>query len=306
MTPFSLRSRPALALAVMVAVVVPAAVGRAADDPNEVVGRVGGVEIKLGQVRDFLRGADPNLRQQAEKDPQVLNRLVRVELQRLAVLNEAREKKWDQRPEVQAQLEAARQQVVINSYLQSVVQVPQGFPSDAEVRAAYEVNKGNLMKAPEYHLAQIFLAIPPSADKGVTDALQRRADELARKARAKGTDFAALARESSDHKESAVNGGDLGWVAANILLPEVRNAVGAMAKGEVSLPIRVPGGFHVVKLIDSKPSVQAPLAEVRDGLVATLRQRKLEELQAAYLNSMLDHGGLAINEVALRKALATQ
>ena len=42
----------------------------------------------------------------------------------------------------------------------------------------------------------------------------------------------------------------------------------------------------------------------RDALISTLRQRKLEELQTAYLNAMLDRNGLAINEVALRKALA--
>ena len=305
MQQFALRS-PLAALTLALALAVPVVAARAADDANEVVGRVGSAEIKLGQVRDFLRNADPNLRHQAERDPQVLARLVRGDLGRMAVLNEAREKKWDQRPEVQAQIELARNQVIVNSYLQSVVQLPQGFPTDAEIQSAYEVNKNALMKPGEYHLAQIFLAIPPSADKGVIDALQRRADELTRKARAKGTDFAALARESSDHKESAVNGGDLGWLSAQNLLPEVRNAVAGMAKGEVSLPIRVPGGFHIVKLTDSKPSVVAPLSEVRDGLIATLRQRKFEELQATYLNAMLERNGLAINEVALRKALAPQ
>ncbi len=286
------------------AVAAPTRAARAADDPNEVVGRVGSAEIKLGQVRDFLRAANPALRQQAERDPQVLNRLVRGELERLAVLNEAREKKWDQHPEVQAQLEAAHSQVIVNSYLQSVVQLPQGFPTDAEIQNAYELNKNVLMKPNEYHLAQIFLAIPPSADKGVTDALQRRAEELTRKARAKGGDFGALAREASDHKESAVKGGDLGWLSAQNLLPEVRNAVAGMAKGEVSQPIRVPGGFHIVKLMDSKPSVLAPLSEVRDGLIATLRQGKFQELEAAYVNTMLERNGLAINEVALRKAVA--
>ncbi|MBI3516379.1 MAG: peptidyl-prolyl cis-trans isomerase [Proteobacteria bacterium] len=284
----------------------PAMSQRAADDPNEVVGRVGNAEIKLGQVRDFLRAADPNVRLQAEKDPQVLNRLVRNELGRLAVLAEARDKKWDQRPEVQAQLEAARLNVILGSYLQSVVQMPPGFPSDAEIQAAYETNKGNLMKPGEYRLAQIFLSVPASADKGVTDAVQRRADELVRKARTKGTDFAALARESSDHKESAVGGGDLGWLGAQNLLPEVRNAVGFMAKNEISAAIRSPNGFHIVKMIDSKPSVVAPLAEVREALIQTLRQRRAEELQAAYLNGMLERGGLAINEVALRKAVAPQ
>src|SRR5205823_2492336 len=93
---------PLAVLAIGLVPAGPAMSQRAGDDPNEIVGRVGAAEIKLGQVRDFLRAADPNLRQQAEKDPQVLNRLVRNELSRMAVLAEARDKKWEQRPEVQA------------------------------------------------------------------------------------------------------------------------------------------------------------------------------------------------------------
>lgn len=273
---------------------------------DEVVGKVGNAEVKAGMVREFLRNADPATRQQAEKDPKLLLPLVRAELERQAVMNEARDKKWDQRPEVKVMIDRARDQVIATSYLQSAVQLPQNFPSEAEVQAFYDGNKGNFTKAPEYRLSQIFLAIPASADKGVIEALQRRADELARKARTKGTDFAALARESSDHKETALTGGDTGWQSAALLLPEIKNIVGGMAKGDVSPPIRSAAGFHIVKVADSKPMAQATLAEVRDGVVQTLRQRRFEELQVAYVAQMIERGGLAINEMALRRAAAPQ
>jgi hypothetical protein len=301
MSPFR-SPRAWLLLALAVALSVGGA--RAADDPNEVVGRAGSAEIKLGQIREFLRHADPNLRQQAEKDPQALVPAIRNDLGRMAVYNEARDKKWDQRPEVEALIEQARMNVVLSSYLQSVVQLPQGFPSDAEIHAAYDANRGSLVRPSQYHLAQIFFSVPNSADKSVTDAVQHRAEDIDKKARGKGADFAALARETSDHKESAANGGDIGWVGADKLLPEIRNVVATMARGEVSPPIRTPGGFNIVKLVESKPSELAPLAEVRDGLIQTLRQRKFEELQAAYVNGMLERSGLAINEMALRKAVA--
>jgi parvulin-like peptidyl-prolyl isomerase len=144
--------------------------------------------------------------------------------------------------------------------------------------------------------------LPTSADKGVTDAVLRRADELARKVRGKGGDFAAVARESSDNKDSAVNGGDLGWLGGQQLLPEIRAAVASMAKGEVSQPIRTMAGFHIVKLIEAKPGGLAPLAEVRDLVIQSLRQRKLEELQAAYLSAIVERSG-TINEMALRRAV---
>lgn len=305
MTRLSLVSPATLTAWTLTFALLLAAPARAADDPNEVVGKAGGVEIKAGQVHDFVQRLDPAQRAQAQKDPQALIPLMRNELGRLAVLNEAKEKKWDQRPDVQALIEQQRNQAILGSYLQSVVQLPAGYPSDSEVQAAYESNKGNFVKAGQYHLAQIFFTVPTSADKGVTDAVQRRAEEIARKARARGADFAALARENSDHKESAVQGGDMGWVGAQQLLPEIRNAVAAMAKGEISQPIRTLAGYHIVKLIETKPSGVVPLADVRENLVQGLRQRKLEELQAAYVNNVLEHGGLAINEMALRRAVGS-
>jgi peptidylprolyl isomerase len=298
----SLGALVAIGLVLALSLVPGAGPVSAADDPNEVVGRVGNAEIKLGQVRDFVRHLDAAQRQQAEKDPQVLLPILRNDLGRLAVLNEAQEKKWEQRPEVQAAIEQARSQVIVNLYLQSMVKLPPGFPSEAEIQAAYETNKGNLTKPGQFHLAQIFLALPASADKGVTDAVLRRAAELSRKVRGKGGDFAAVAREASDHKESAVNGGDIGWLGAQQLLPEIRNAVAGMSRGEISPPIRSPAGFHIVKLIDTKPSELAPLAEVREGLIQTLRQRKSEELQAAYVNGIVERTA-TINEMALRRAV---
>ena len=74
------------ALGLLTALAAPAGAQPRPDD-GEVVGKVGNAEVKLGLVREFLRNADPNLRQQAEKDPQILARLVRGELERLAVLN---------------------------------------------------------------------------------------------------------------------------------------------------------------------------------------------------------------------------
>jgi len=79
--------------------------------------------------------------------------------------------------------------------------------------------------------------------------------------------------------------------------------VATMKQGEVSQALRTLTGFVIVKVLDTKPSEIATLPEVRDNLVQTLRQRKFQDLQAAYVNGMLDRGGLTINEAALRKAV---
>ena len=81
----------------------------------------------------------------------------------------------------------------------------------------------------------------------VAAALKKASDLAARVQRAPN-DFAKIARESSEHKDSAAKGGDLGWVPETQLIPEIRAAVVRMTKGELSPPIRSASGWHIVRL----------------------------------------------------------
>src|SRR5262249_4663978 len=123
---------------------------------------------------------------------------------------------------------------------------------------------------------------------------------LAKRARAKNAIFEDLARTSSEHQPSATRGGDLGWADQTQLVPEIRNEVAGMNKGEISDPILGSSGWHIVRLVDTKPAGPRPLAEVKDTLVATLRQRKIQELQQAYIAKLLEKSPVAVNEARLR------
>ena len=55
------------------------------------------------------------------------------------------------------------------------------------------------------------------------------AADLAAKAQAKGADFAKLAREQSEQKETAAKGGDLGWLNPGDTVPIFEEAMGKLA-----------------------------------------------------------------------------
>src|SRR5262249_1012833 len=114
-------------------------------------------------------------------------------------------------------------------------------------------------------------------------------------------DFAALARQSSEHKESAARGGEMGWAPENQIVPEIRNQIAGMSKGDVSDPIRAADGWHIVRLVDTKPEAPPPLAEVRDTIVAPLRQAKAQTNQQAYVAGLLQKTPISVNEIGLRK-----
>jgi parvulin-like peptidyl-prolyl isomerase len=291
------------ALVILGSLLLGAAAVSAAENADEIVARLGSTDVKISDFKDFVRGLDPRVRQQAAKDPQLLARLARVELARIAVLGEAKEKHWDEQPDVVSEIERARTQAIVTTYLASVTAPPAGYPSDAEIQAAYEQNRDRFMVPRQYHLAQIFVALAADADKKTEDAAQKRSAELVKKAKAKNADFADLARKNSDQSEAAKTGGDLGWLPETQLTPEVKSAVAGLGKNEISDAIRSAAGWHIVELIDTKPAGPQPLTEVRDSLVAGLRQKKAQDNEQAYLTDLLARKHAAVNEIGLGKIL---
>lgn len=294
------RWRAAMLAATMVMAGLPPLA--AAEPGDDVIARLGTVDVKVADLRDFVQGLDPLTRQQAAKDPQLLSRLVRIELARMAVLREARDQHWETQASVVRQIERARDQAIVSSYLASVTAPPGGFPSDSEIAAAYEQNRDRFMLPRQYHLAQIFIAVPAGADKKAQDEAQKRAADLAKRLRAKSASFSSLA-STSDQRDAANTGGDLGWLPETQLVPEVKAAVEGLSKNDVSDAIRTTDGWHIVQLIDTKPAGPRPMAEVRDSLIQYLRQQKIAANEQAYLAQLLEREHAAVNELALTKVL---
>ncbi len=97
---------------------------------------------------------------------------------------------------------------------------------------------------PEYHVGEIFIPVENPANAG--DA-QRFAETVIKELRA-GAPFAVVAAQFSE-SQTALQGGDLGWVQPNQLDPEVARIVQEMPPGAVSEPIQVPGGVSIVTLV---------------------------------------------------------
>ena len=268
---------------------------------DAVVGKMGTIEIKTSEMLRLLDAQPPEVRKQITGGLTELDRLARGELGRQSLLAEAKSKGWDKKTEVAFMMERAREDALLQIYMSDVARPPAGYPSEDDVKKAYEANKNAFALPVQFNLAQIFLAVPENADKQTAATAQKKATDLATKARAKGADFAQLAKENSDHKDTAPKGGDLGWLPETQILPEIRAVAEKMEKGEVSMPIRTTTGWHIVKLIDKKPSSTRPLSEVRDAIVSQMRQRRAQDLQRKYMEEMISRSQPTVNQVELSK-----
>jgi parvulin-like peptidyl-prolyl isomerase len=278
--------------------------GAQSPDGNSVVAEAGDVKMTASDARNLLAAAAPDVRTQLAADPSLLDRLVRTQVVQMLLLQEAHAAQWDAKPDVVFRAQQAHDQAIANSYLASLAELPTDYPSDADVQAAYQAQKDRLIMPRRYHLAQIYVALPPNATPGAeaeAEAKKRLASIRQQLAKPRA-DFGAIARNESDDKASAASGGDLGLLPEDRLRPPVRDAVAGMQEGAVSEPLRTDDGWHVIRLTGSQPAAPAPLTDVRAQIVQALRQQRIAATERKLIDDLLRRQPIRVDEIGLQRA----
>lgn len=273
---------------------------------GEVVARVGDSDVTAEEVRTAIGFLDPRQQAAVSRDPALLSQTVRAILANRLVLKEAVAKKWDQQPAVVAQLARARESLIAESYLQSVTAPPENYPSEADIKSVYDANASAFLVPRRFKLAQIVVMLAKDADKAAEETARKKLDEVTKKVRQPGADFAALAHALSEDTSTAERDGDIGWVAEPDLKTEIRNQVIGLPKSGVTEPIRLDDGWHVLKLLDTEAARTRPLAEVKDALVQRIRAERAEANRRAYMADLLKQTPPAVNEIALSRLLESR
>lgn len=129
---------------------------------------------------------------------------------------------------------------------------------EEEVRAV--IDRLNAAKGQrEYRVGEIFLSATPETQNEVLANATRIVGQVRG-----GGSFVAYARQYSEASTAAV-GGDLGWVRGGQLPPALETAVQALATGQISDPVPVPGGFSIIALADQR---QVLTADPRDAVLS--------------------------------------
>ncbi|KPF96842.1 peptidylprolyl isomerase [Rhodopseudomonas sp. AAP120] len=272
---------------------------RAADNADarkndDVIARVGNTNISAEEIRGYVAALGDRDLAALRQDPNLLSQAVRMMLANRLVLQEINAKKWDQQPSIAEKLDRVRESAAVELYLQTVSNPPEKFPSDDDLQKVYDANRAAFLMPRQFELAQVFVALPKDADKAAEDKARKSVEDIQRKLKAPGADFAAIATEAGD-----ANGGALGWVVENQIRPEIRSRVMELAKNAVSEPIKLDDGWHFVKVLDTKTPYTRTLPEVRDGLIQQIRNERAAVLRRTYLAELLKQQPPVINELAL-------
>jgi len=207
--------------------------------------------------------------QGAPDSPQLKEAIKEQLISRELLQQEAKKKGFDKKTEIQQQIEAAKQAILVNAFLSDYVRT---HPvSDAQLKSDYEAIKAGLGNT-EFRIRHILVDKEDDAK-----ALIAKLD--------KGDKFTELAKQSKD-AGSRDKGGELGWSSPNAFPGPFGEAVSKLKKGEYTkTPVRTNAGFHVIQVDDSraltpptfeqaKPQLQQRAANQQvDSLVKELRDK---------------------------------
>lgn len=266
------------------------------------VATLGSVSIDADTVGNWLASMPTEVRDALRSNRAPLEQWLRSQLAERALFAEATAQEWQQRPEVARAIEQATREIVLRSYMNSVSQPPEDFPSEVDMTAAYEQSKNQLVIPARYRLRQIYLAAPAN-DESAIEAARTRATELVKQAKTKNADFSVLAREHSNDARSAALGGDIGLQPLPQLLPEVRPVVSGMKVGDVSDPVQTATGLHILKLEEVQEARHARLNEVDENLRQALRQQRQTQTAQAYMEGLLTSSALSIDGAQITELL---
>ncbi|MDP2793963.1 MAG: peptidylprolyl isomerase [Sulfurisoma sp.] len=199
---------------------------------------------------------------QGQPDSEGLRNAVKEELIRREVLaQEAQKKGIDKKPEVQGQLDLARQGVLVGAYLNDYVRT---HPvTDEAIKKEYEVIKKALGDK-EYKARHVLVENEASA-LAIIEKL------------GKGEKFDDLAKQSKD-PGSKDRGGDLGWSNPASYVKPFAEALLKLEKGKyTTVPVKSDFGWHVILLEDTRELKAPVLDEVKPQLMQRLQQQVVEK-----------------------------
>jgi peptidyl-prolyl cis-trans isomerase SurA len=122
--------------------------------------------------------------------------------------------------------------------------------SDAELDAYLATVAAQAGGETEFQISHILVVVPEQASPDQINARKKRAEDALAQIKS-GKDFKEVAAAFSDAPDG-IKGGDLGWRTPARLPVVFVEAANGMKNGDVSPVLRSPGGFHVIKLVDSR------------------------------------------------------
>jgi peptidyl-prolyl cis-trans isomerase SurA len=177
-------------------------------------------------------------------------------------------------------------------------QLAQNYLTDSQTRDKL-LQKAYQRSLAEIKVWHILVALAPEASPEDTLKAWQKASDI-RERIIKGEPFESVARGTSDDMSVKINGGNLGYFSVFQMIMPFEDAAYSLKKGAISLPVRTPFGYHIIKVTDKRPArgrikVAHIMKAVPPGTDEKQSRQTEDEINNIY--KMLE-GGASFSELA--------
>lgn len=251
---------------------------------------------EIGMTKDDiekeLQGMPEAVREAFLQDSSQFMRFLEDMANKEALYQEAVKKGIDKDSALQKKLEYYKKVTIIQMLLEKELSHKVKV-SDSEIKEYYKKNMGELASPEQIRLSHIMTK---------SEATIKKAYERIKN----GEDFAKVAKEVSEDKESAKAGGDIGEFEKGNMPPEFDKAVQKVKKGEISTPIKTEFGYHIIKVTDRKKGKNVDISNIKEDIRRVLLQEKQKEILDKYLQDIKKMYKVKINKAEVDKYLASK
>jgi peptidyl-prolyl cis-trans isomerase C len=196
--------------------------------------------------------------------PEMQGQLKDEVIAREIFMQEAQKRGLDASDDFKAQMELARQTILIRELFAD--QQKKNPVTDADIKAEYDkfvaANGGK-----EYKARHILVKSEDEAKKIIAELK-------------KGAKFEDLAKKESKDPGSGANGGDLDWATPSSYVPEFAQAMIKLKKGEMTqVPVKSQFGWHVIRVDDIRDAQLPKFEDVKAQIAQQLQQQRLAQFQ---------------------------
>lgn len=215
-------------------------------------------DVKREAIAQGLIGEGEPLDVSSDLFRQVLDEVVDQKL----LATEALKRKLDKDPIAQRRLAAARERILGDMLVESVVS---DAVNDNAVRGLYQEQLKLAKRSEEIRARQIVVANQAEA-------------EAVKKLLTTGASFQALAMERSTDAATRFNGGDLGYFTTDIMPVAYDVALKSAKVGDIVGPFQIENGWAIVKVEDRRVEQPITLEAARPQIVRFLTYDQIRDL----------------------------
>lgn len=214
-------------------------------------------------------------------------------LRKRLIVQEALKHGFDKRPDIQDEMNAAKEAALFQAYVRDVVS--QQIVPEADVKKYYEDNQASFATPEMVNVRHIIIMTngagphPKSKDDAANQIHQiwekmrettEKISDPAVRAHAIVTEFDAAAKKYSEDG-SAQDGGVIGWVARGSLDPKFEEVAFSLEPGTVSPVVETRYGYHIILVEGKSPASTRPYEDVQREIRARLQAQHMGDIMQA-------------------------